>query len=110
MGPKLGSIEQAVKVGTKVGSAMADMLRIEVVCAYATRTEEVLDECQRVRGPFDRDISGPRADCGDFAEAFDTAWWDGLRGRCGDIVDRLNRNSLARLPEHEYTGDEWDGD
>ena len=86
------------------------MLRIEVVCAYATGTEAALDECLRVRGPFDRDISGTRADCGEFAETFETAWWAGLRGRCGDIVERLNRNSLARLPEHEGTADEWDGD
>ena len=101
MNGKLRSSDQAYRIGVGVGQSGADLLRIEIVAAVYTRTMDALDEACRVRGPFDRDVLGLRADCGAFADDFERGWWDGLQSRCSDIIERLNTHSVARLPDHE---------
>jgi hypothetical protein len=88
------------------------MLRVEIVAAIYLDRIEMLDESCRPYGPFQRQVLGDlRVEAGEFADEFESAWWDGLRGRCGEIIDRLNTNSVARLPEATDTTDnEWDGD
>ena len=102
----LRSSDQAYRLGTRVGHATADMLRIEIVAAIYLDRTEMLDESCRPQGPFDRQILGDlRAEAGEFADDFERGYWDGLRGRCGDIIERLNTNSVARLPEPTDTPD-----
>lgn len=109
---KLRNAEQAEILGTGVGRSMADMLRIEIVAAVYLRQTDMLDECCRPRGPFDGPANDSlRTDAGEFAADFERGFWDGMRGRCGEIIDRLNQNHSARLPEPEDEPDSgFDGD
>ena len=108
---KLRSSDQAYRIGILGGQGTADLLRIEIVAAVYTRTMDALDEACQLRGPFDPDALGLRADCGEFAHDYERGWWDGLRCRCSDIIERLNTDSVARLPEPVAVADNgWDGD
>jgi hypothetical protein len=108
---KLRNAEQAEILGTGVGRAAADMLRIEIVAAVFLRNTDMLDECCRPRGPFDGPLNDSlRTDAGEFAADFERGFWDGMRGRCGEIVDRLNADHAARLPVTETVDDGFDGD
>jgi len=108
----LRSADQAYRLAIGCGQAAADMLRIEIVVWVYLDRLDLLDESCRPQGPFDRQVLGDlRADAGEFADDFERGYWDGLRRRCGEIIDRLNTNSIARLPETTETADnEWDGD
>ena len=108
----LRTADQAYRLAIGVGQAAADMLRIEIVSAVYLDRLEMLDESCRPQGPFDRQVLGDlRAEAGEFADDFERGYWDGLRGRCGEIIDRLNTNSVARLPEPtDAINNEWDGD
>ena len=108
----LRTADQAYRLAIGCGQAAADMLRIEIVSAVYLNRLDLLDESCRPQGPFDRQILGDlRAEAGEFADDFERGYWDGLRGRCSDIIERLNTNSVARLPEPTDTTDNgWDGD
>jgi hypothetical protein len=82
------------------------MLRIEIVSVVCLDRLDMLDESCRPQGPFDRQILGDlRAEAGEFSSDFERGYWDGLRSRCGEIVERLNTNHAARLPEPARTTD-----
>lgn len=90
------SSDQAYRLGIGVGQSAADMLRIEIVAAVYSGTMNAGDL---------------RAEAGAFADDFERGWWDGLRSRCSDIIERLNTHSDLRLPEPAAVADDgWDGD
>jgi hypothetical protein len=106
------SSDQAYRLALGVGGSTADMLRIEIVAAIYLDRLDMLDESCRPQGPFDRQILGDlRAEAGEFADDFERGYWDGLRGRCGEIIERLNTHTNARLPEPtDIAASECDGD
>jgi len=111
MKPKMRSADQAYRIGVTIGQGTADITRIEIVAAVYTRTMDALDEACRLQGPFANDVLELRADCGAFAADYERGWWDGLRARCSEIIERLNTHSSARLPEPVAMADTgWDGD
>lgn len=100
------SAEQAEKIGTRAGRTAADMLRIEIVAAVYLRCLDSLDENCQPPKPFDGFYGEElRKGAGEFATDLERAFNDGLRGRCCEIIERLNRSHTARLPEEESTFD-----
>ena len=93
---KFKTNSEAYCCGHKIGIAAADLLRIEVVALVYLERLDVLDEDVRPYGPHGQDTITERAAMGEFAPEFERGWFAGWRGRCGEIIDRLNDDRAAR--------------
>lgn len=83
--------DQSYRLGIEVGRAAADMLKIEYVIAICLDLVDELDD--DVRPAMVPSEFPPQADHGWFTDGYR----DGLNIRCGEIVNRLNGDSAARL-------------